>query len=279
VKTTLLGISDLKALSSLLFSLSNTDSLGNSHANPLLHAAAAELVVFPPADTMEGDAARMTSLGGGEGDGGLDGLDAVVLGVLMAVLLVDAMMLALSVLVFTFGVDTESDELGTSDVASEELGFIIGIGQLAILGKFEGDMDGALLDVVGVNDVGFAGGQRGVKANASKVVSKRKLNGGGGFGHWDADDGVALPGEVGVNMMPGDEEEWQHQEEEGDESKLHGPNASVLGPCLANTAGLATGSTAEFAPEAAPLSGLADNEFDVFLVNGVDDLLLVLREL
>jgi len=284
---TLLGINSSLEELSLLLSLSLTNGLGDGHTDPLLHASVAELVMLEETEgAAEGDAARMTSLGGGEGDSSLDGLGTMVLGVgvlVLIVLHVDAVLVltvaelfVVILLVLVLGVDTEGDELGTGDVASEDLSLTVIISQLAVLGELEGDLDSALRDVIRVDDVRFAGGQRRVEADASELMSEGELNGGGGVGHRDADDGMALPRKVGTNVMPSNEQEGEYHQEERNKAKLDGLAEAALGLPLSGSAGPAM---AELAPEAAPLSRLADNEFDVGLVDGVDGFLLVLREL
>lgn len=79
-------------------------------------------------------------------------------------------------------------------------------------------------------------------------------------------------------MIPREEVE-DAQEEERDEAELNRLAEFALGLLLARI-GSAAGASAEPGPEAAALGGLADNELDVRVVDGVDDLeLLVLREL
>ena len=104
--------------------------------------------------------------------------------------------------------DTEGDELGTSDVAGKDLGLVIIVDKVGVLGKLKGHRDGSFLDIIRVNDVGFAGGQRRVKANAGELAVKGKLDGGSSIGHRDADNGVPLPGKVGADLSSNNDERW-----------------------------------------------------------------------
>lgn len=196
----------------------STDGSADGLLDAPLHAAGSELAAVEAESTVEGDAAGLSSLGGREGNGGLESLGSGVVGRMrvVVVLLGVLLMVFLVLLQVLWGervsqdtqsvesggtyMDTEGDESGAGDMASKDLVLAIVVGQLAILGELKGDGDGAILDVVRVDDVGFAGGQRRVEADAGKVIGKRKLDGGGGVGHRDTDDGVPLPGEVGVEL-------------------------------------------------------------------------------
>lgn len=96
----------------------------------------------------------MTSSGGGESDGGRSGLDEGAVRVVAVRGMVRTVMrwgwvvvvflhhhtVVLEITIFgrsVLSMNTEGDELGTSDVASEVLGIILSITELGVLGKVE----------------------------------------------------------------------------------------------------------------------------------------------
>lgn len=107
-------------------------------------------VTEPTPGAAERDAARMTGSGGRESNRGRGSLDewAVRMAVrrmvrwgwvvVMFLLHIEMVMLELAILGRSApGMDTERDELGTSDVANEELGIVVSITDFGILGKIE----------------------------------------------------------------------------------------------------------------------------------------------
>lgn len=86
--------------------------------------------------------------------------------------------------------NTESDELGTSDVASEVLGIIFSITEFGVLGKVERDGDGVVGDLVRVGDLDVVGSERRVETEVGAEVEQRKINGGGSVGDGNTDDRV-----------------------------------------------------------------------------------------
>jgi len=120
----------------ILLSLSKSDSLGDSHAQALLHAAvteAATVVSVLAVLAVESDAMGVTLLGIGKGNDGGENLGMVVIMVLLT-------LLALTM-------DAEASILRSIDVAGEELCITLRIHQLNTICELECDNGGVVGDV------------------------------------------------------------------------------------------------------------------------------------
>jgi len=75
--------------------------------------------------------------------------------------------------------DADTNKPAVGKVASKESRFITFIGSGRSFGKGERDSDGAVLDVVGMNDVGFSTSKRAVDEDFGAAPGERKCDGGG----------------------------------------------------------------------------------------------------
>lgn len=249
-----------------LLGLGSANSLGDGRLDLLLHAANDELVYARPigeSPAEEGYATGQASLGGRklDGDGGSLVTRAVGLVLVVAPPDVGALMVLSMVLSMMLGVDTESNDLGSSDVAGVELSILVVVDQLGVFGHVERDDDGALLDLLGMDNLRISSGERRMKPNAGELVGKRKLDCGGSLRDGNAGDGVVL--NLVTDEMAGIEERDAGNEKEGEEN----PDSPSDGAALPGLAVVVT--VAEPGPEAAPGRGGADDELNVRLVDGV----------
>jgi len=138
----------------------------------------------------------------------------------MGTLVVVRTLLLLVVLIFgllvvlvsvVLGVNTEGSHPGSDHAASEELGFILIVDEFGVFGEIERDDNGALSNLLGVNDLGVAGSKGWVEAESSEV-SERKFQGSGGAVDSNAGDGMLL--HLVADMMPAKEESSDAGEEE-----------------------------------------------------------------
>jgi hypothetical protein len=90
-------------------------------------------------------------------------------------------------------VNTSTDETRSRDAAGKVLGILVVGSKFSLLRESEGDLDGTILDVVGVSDLNIAASQGGVEANSGPPVGQRELESGAGdVRDGSADDGVHL---------------------------------------------------------------------------------------
>ena len=90
-------------------------------------------------------------------------------------------------------VDTSTNEARSSDAAGKVLGILVVGSKFSLLRESEGDLDGAIFDVVGVGDLNIAASQGGMETNSGPPVGQRELESGArDVRDGSTDDGVHL---------------------------------------------------------------------------------------
>jgi len=205
-------------------------------------------VVEPGRRAHDVDRTSVASLLRGESDGGRGSLDALGLLVL--------------------GVKTDTDKLGSSDMADIVLRNLFVVHQLNLRGNVELDGNVALRDVVGVRDLDITAVQRVVKSDMGVPMGERKSELGASSAlERNADDGVVL--HHAVHLVLDSEEAANAEEEEGDHEELDEAPGAVppLLPSLVGRPGASATTMAEPTPKAlAP----ADSELLGLLIDAVD---------